>query len=74
MTYRLATAGDVTLRVYNLTGQVVATLVEGPAQAGVHHVRWDGRDAGGRDVASGVYFVRLDGPDVSLVRRITLLR
>ena len=54
-------AARVTLRVYNLRGQVVASLLESEERAaGRHEVTWDGRASSGRPVPSGVYFFRLE--------------
>ena len=64
-----------TLRVYDSVGQLVKTLSDAPAAAGRYRARWDGRDAGGRPVASGVYFYRLRvGDGFSATRRMTLLK
>jgi hypothetical protein len=56
----LPVAGSVTLKVFNLLGQEVATLVSGTLAQGSHDAAWNGRDAAGRAVASGVYFYRLE--------------
>lgn len=50
----------VTLRVYDVLGGVVATLVDGEVPAGVHGIGWDGTNNTGKPVGSGVYFYRLD--------------
>ena len=57
--FALPESADVELAVYNLAGQRVATLVRGGREAGMYIVRWDGRDDGGRALASGVYLYRL---------------
>jgi len=50
------------LKIYNLLGEEVATLVnKEQMQAGYHSVVWDGRDAAGNVLASGVYFTRMQG-------------
>ena len=49
----------VRLDVYDLSGRRIASLAEGPHLAGRHEVRWDGRDARGREVGSGTYVARL---------------
>ncbi|MEN3038427.1 MAG: family 10 glycosylhydrolase [Candidatus Kryptonium sp.] len=49
----------ISLKVYNLLGQEVKTLVEGLKGAGKHKVVWDGKDDNGQIVTSGVYFCRL---------------
>lgn len=64
----------VTLAVYDVLGQPVATLVEGPRDAGRHAVVWDGRDQRGLPVASGVYLVRLGSGDVAQTQKVVLLR
>ncbi len=48
-----------TLRLYNILGQEVKTLVDEEQPGGNYRVQWDGRDDSGRQVASGVYFYRL---------------
>ena len=65
---------DVTLRVYDVSGGVVRTLVTGVRTAGRHRARWEGRDDGGRSVASGVYFYRLEMEGFSATRKMLLLK
>ena len=50
------------------------TLVDGTLDAGPHEVVWDGKDAVGRDVSSGVYLYRLVTPSRMITRRMTLVR
>ncbi len=57
--FRLPAASDVELAIYNLLGQKLGTIASGNRSAGSHRVLWDGRDVGGRIVASGVYVARL---------------
>jgi hypothetical protein len=64
----------VRLAVFDVTGRLVRTLVDGDMAAGRHSIIWDGRDAVGRDVASGVFVCRLASAQGSLVRRMVLLR
>jgi hypothetical protein len=65
---------SVLLEVYNLLGQRVVTLVEGETAAGIHTVVWDGFDANGRPVATGVYFYRLTAGEFEDVRKMVLLK
>ena len=58
--FQLAVAGSVRLTVVDATGRQVRLLADGLRPAGRHEVRWDSRDEGGRRVASGAYFVRLE--------------
>jgi flagellar hook assembly protein FlgD len=55
--------------VYNAAGQAVRTLAEGVEPAGVHRLRWDGKEAG-----PGIYFLRLKAGAAIATRRILLLR
>ena len=72
--FNLPQASPVTLKVYNILGQVVNTLVDEPLSAGSHSVRWDGKNAQGRDVASGVYFYRISAGGHESIEKMTLLR
>ena len=65
---------DISLSLYNLTGQQVATLVSGKREAGTYTLRWDGRDDQGRNLASGVYLYRLRAGAQMQTRKLLLLR
>ena len=67
--YRLGQAGHVRLRVYDITGRQVTTLVDADRPAGEHVFRMDG--AG---LAAGVYLYRLEANGVSVVRRAVVLK
>jgi hypothetical protein len=75
-TLRLALPREaqVSLAVYDQQGRRVRTLVAGARSAGEHPVTWDGRDDGGRGVASGIYFVRCEVDGRTLTRRIAAIR
>ena len=49
----------VSLKVFDVAGRLVRTLVDGRRTAGAHSERWDGRDESGLNAASGVYFARM---------------
>jgi hypothetical protein len=72
--YDLDKAQDVTLRVFDLTGRLVATLTNKNMPAGRHTVSWNGTDDHGRSVASGMYFYRLETNDSVQVRKMVLLK
>ena len=57
--YDLAESGDVALRIYNLLGQEVRTLVRERQQAGRYTVQWSGMDDRGVSVSSGIYFYQV---------------
>ena len=52
--------GPVKLHVYDVSGRLVRTLVDGALDPGTHRVRWDGRTEAGAVSATGVYFLRLE--------------
>jgi len=62
------------LSVYDVAGRRVATLRNLNPGAGRHVVRWDLRDATGRDVSAGIYFVRLRVATKTLTRRVVVVR
>lgn len=77
--YALPSASFVTLKVYTLLGQEVATMVNADQIAGNHVVRWDGRTHTGAAAGSGVYFYRMearahDGGAFVGVKRMLLLK
>jgi len=72
--FALSEPSRVSLTVYNMMGQRVATLVDQTMPAGVYNVHWDGRDDGGSEVASGVYLYRIDTDINSVSKRMLLLK
>ncbi len=72
--YFLLSSGVARLEVYALTGQRVAVLRQGPQQAGLYRLHWDGRDGEGRPLASGIYLYRLVTAEGALTRKLVLLR
>ena len=72
--YQLPTAQRISLAVYDVTGQLVRTLVDGTQNAGTYQVVWDGRDARGAQVSSGVYLYRLQGESESVTKKMIFVR
>ena len=70
----VADGSDVDIAVYSLGGQRQVRLHAGWMSAGMHRLRWDGRDGGGRAAASGVYLVRAVAGDWHTARKVLLLR
>jgi photosystem II stability/assembly factor-like uncharacterized protein len=72
--YALPQAERVTLQVLNLLGELVATLVDNEQrEAGYHVAVWNGRNAEGRAVGNGVYFVRMQAGEFVRVRKVVLV-
>ena len=72
--YSLPVGGDVDLSIYNLAGQKVAVLVHTRQASGAYAVHWDGEDSQSRQLATGVYLVRLESVAGLQSRRILILR
>ncbi len=72
--YRLATPGLIRLKIYNVLGQSVHTLVDEFQAAGSYQVHWDARDQWGVPVAAGIYISRLHYPGGVQTRRLLLLK
>ncbi|HMB68114.1 MAG TPA: FlgD immunoglobulin-like domain containing protein, partial [bacterium] len=74
VSFALPVAADVQLEVFDVAGRRVTELVSGRVEAGEHTVSWNGRNSAGRQVAAGVYLVRLSTPSSTLTRDVVLLR
>jgi len=72
--YQLPKASKVTIKVFNLLGQEIRTLVDEYKKAGCFIARWDGKDAQGREVPSGIYFCKLQSEEFQRVRKMVLIR
>ncbi len=72
--FSLPTASNVTIEIFNVKGERVTTLVSGPIAAGNHSIVWNGVDASGSPVASGVYLYRLHAGSFIETRKMILLK
>ena len=64
----------ITLRIFDILGRVVATLVNEERPAGFYTTVWNGRDVAGQQVASGIYFYRIEAGSFVETKRMLLLR
>ncbi|MCK4448132.1 MAG: T9SS type A sorting domain-containing protein [Candidatus Marinimicrobia bacterium] len=64
----------ISLRIYDIGGRLVRTLVDGKKAPGYYQVKWYGRDDAGKKVASGIYFYRLEAGEFKATRKLTILR
>ncbi len=75
ITFSLKEKARVNIRIYNVTGQLVRTLLDETRDGGIYtDVKWDGSSEKGEPVASGVYFCRLVTKGFSQVRKMVLLK
>jgi hypothetical protein len=71
--YALPKTSAVSLKVFDLTGKLVKTLVTAIQPANFYTLRWNSRDDAGRLLAKGVYFIRLDTPGYKKTRKLILV-
>jgi hypothetical protein len=64
----------VQVHIYNIAGQVVATLLDKTLGPGSHQVAWDGRTELGRAAASGIYFYQVAGEKETQSKKMLLLK
>ena len=77
--FSLLVAADVELRIYNILGQQVATLINDQRSAGNHSVLWDASDSNGMKLSSGIYLYKLkatgnDGSEFQETKKMLLLK
>ena len=64
----------ITLEIYDLQGRRVMTLADGIRQPGSYHVRWNGRDLQGRELATGIYFYSIRADNFRQLRKMALVK
>jgi hypothetical protein len=74
ISYQLPQSGVASLKIYNLLGQEVRTLANEFKGSGVYSLQWNGRDAGGRRISSGVYLVRLEVNGQAVTGKMLVVR
>ena len=72
--FDLPRAGAVSLRIYDVAGRLVRTLIDQELPAATHTVNWDGTDHAGRRQASGVYYYRLSTVEETATRKMMLVK
>ncbi len=72
--FGLPTKSHVSVKIYNLLGQEIATLVDEELTAGTHTTEWNGRDKSNSEVASGIYFYKLIAGDYVDTKKMMLIK
>ncbi len=72
--FRLGDSSNVTLDIYNITGQLIRRLDLGRRNEGEHSATWDGRDSSQHIAPTGVYLVQMRAGDFTALRRLTLIK
>ncbi len=74
ISYYLPDESEVTLNIYNIKGQKIRSLYQGKTPAGNHKLQWNGKNEQGKSVANGIYLYRLQAGNISLQKKMTLLK
>ena len=72
--YDMKAKGLVTVRIYDVVGRLVRTLVNEMKDAGAYAAVWDGRNDSGADVTSGIYFYKMETAGFVATKKLVLLR
>ncbi|UCE66003.1 MAG: T9SS type A sorting domain-containing protein [Candidatus Zixiibacteriota bacterium] len=72
--FGLPVKSDVRLEIFDILGRSVNVLINGELAAGYHEIIWDGKNRQGNDIASGIYFYRLETESFSDIRKMLLLK
>jgi hypothetical protein len=72
ISYSVPTSGPTTVKVYNLKGQEITTLVNNEMTSGNYSVVWNGTDSKGNSVSSGIYFVRVQNSGKAVTSKMLL--
>lgn len=74
ISYSLPTECNVILEIFDISGKLVKTLINGKESAGIQSIEWDGCDAVNKQVTSGIYFYRLTAGKEKIAKKMVLLR
>ena len=74
ISYGVATTGHITLNIYDITGRLVSTLVDGQVNAGNHQAVWNGLDDMGMPVSAGVYIYSLQNETSTMNRKMVYIK
>ncbi len=65
---------EISIEIYDLRGRLVRRVRSGTVTAGTHLLSWDGRGADGTETRSGIYFIRMRGRGVEMLRKVVRIR
>jgi hypothetical protein len=72
--YSLGRPGIVTLKIFDVTGRLVNTLLNQNMAQGIHRIGWNGKDTNGKEVATGVYFYTIQTPGSYKTAKMVLIK
>ena len=74
LSFSVPTEGVMSLNIYDMTGRLVSTLVDGNLKQGYHSITWNGMDSNGHAVSSGMYIYSLKGEGVSITKKMVMMK
>ena len=74
ISYQLSESSKITLKIYNISGQEIRTLVNEKQIAGKHSVTWNGKDSNNKNVSSGIYLYKLSAGKETKIKKMLLLK
>jgi len=72
--YQIPEDAQITLKIYDVAGKLLRTLVNEVKEPGYYTVRWDGKDELGKNVGNGIYFYKLETIGSAFTMKMTLVR
>ena len=72
--FQIRNEQHITIEIFDVTGKLIRKLIDNRMNAGSHELFWDGKNANGKNVNSGIYFYSLRTAKVTLSKKMTLLR
>jgi len=72
--FDLPVFGKVSIKIFNIKGELVRTLIQEQMNAGSHTVQWDGKDHSGQNLSSGIYFYRLSAISFNATKKLLLIK
>ena len=74
ISFSIIQTGKVSLKIFDMNGRLLATLVNEEMKAGVHEINWNTKNAGGKPVPSGVYLLRIEAGDFIDTRKLSVIK
>ena len=73
LSFSMPRSGRISIKAYDITGRVVATVIDQTLDPGAHQIIWNGTDDQQRKVSSGIYFLRVIYENESITRKVIVL-
>jgi flagellar hook assembly protein FlgD len=74
ISYSIPNVSFVSLKIYDILGREVITLVNSEQNIGIHNVQWNGNNNFGNKVSSGIYLYKIEAGDFIMTKKMLLLK